>query len=221
MPSPLLRQRLSIDCSFAGLTLALHIPQADAKADSTHRLYHRSNPTPRASDDLHVQLHSLLAEAATDTASLELVAVTTGPGSFTGIRLGLVVAQALQLVHPALRITGLPTLPLLARQYQTEASPNTPFTVLLNAAGGQVYAQTFNPDATPQAPAHILDVAAIPTDHPLYIQSGLALPAAPAGTARWFEGMTPEVLDAAAAVPLLHIAAQPAYLKPLAYRTAS
>ena len=65
-------------------------------------------------------IEAALADAGVGFAELDRIAVTTGPGSFTGVRVGIAPARglALALDIPALRIGRLSALPLpLVRTY--------------------------------------------------------------------------------------------------------
>jgi tRNA threonylcarbamoyladenosine biosynthesis protein TsaB len=55
----------------------------------------------------------ILAKAGISPGSLQVLAVAVGPGSFTGLRIGLALAKGLALVHH-LAIVGIPTLDVLA-----------------------------------------------------------------------------------------------------------
>ena len=123
---------LALDCSFAGLSLALQT------AENT---LHITTETPRSSDVLPTELQNLMQQAEVSVSDIATALVTVGPGSFTGIRLGLVTAEALKLLNPHLMIIGLSTLQVMARQIVTEHNPQQAFTVLLEAAGSQYYVQ--------------------------------------------------------------------------------
>lgn len=53
-------------------------------------------------------------EAGVDVHSVETVAVVTGPGSFTGLRIGVAIAKALGCVNENLKFLSLSSLQLMA-----------------------------------------------------------------------------------------------------------
>ncbi|HEX5469207.1 MAG TPA: tRNA (adenosine(37)-N6)-threonylcarbamoyltransferase complex dimerization subunit type 1 TsaB [Gaiellaceae bacterium] len=69
----------------------------------------------RASKPLRVleDAQALAAEAGVEPEAIEGIAVGTGPGSYTGLRIGLVTARALSLSLAA-PVAGVPTLRTLA-----------------------------------------------------------------------------------------------------------
>jgi tRNA threonylcarbamoyladenosine biosynthesis protein TsaB len=60
-------------------------------------------------------IESVLAEGATDRRALTLIAVTVGPGSFTGVRVGLAAARGLA-VGLAVPLAGITTTAVLLAQ---------------------------------------------------------------------------------------------------------
>ena len=71
---------------------------------------------PRQDDPLLPALNHLLDVTRVEKRHIELIAVALGPGSFTGLRVGLSLAKglALGLKRP---LVGVPSLPLYARRY--------------------------------------------------------------------------------------------------------
>lgn len=63
---------------------------------------------------LPADLLALVAEAGVTLSDIDLFAVSSGPGSFTGLRVGLASMQALALVHRR-RVVQVSTLEALAR----------------------------------------------------------------------------------------------------------
>lgn len=108
-----------------------------------------------------------MVEAGFAFAALDLLAVTTGPGSFTGLRTGIAAARglALALARP---LVGVTTLEVLACGVAPAEQAGRPVLVAVDAHRGEVYAQPFSPDLAPLAPPSAWAVAA-------------ALAAAPAG----------------------------------------
>lgn len=70
------------------------------------------------------------------------VAVSVGPGSFTGIRVGVAAARGLALAVKV-PVVGVTTFSVIAEEYLAEA-PIGDFAVLLKGGRGQIFAQQFS-----------------------------------------------------------------------------
>ncbi|MFZ0532161.1 MAG: tRNA (adenosine(37)-N6)-threonylcarbamoyltransferase complex dimerization subunit type 1 TsaB [Anaerolineales bacterium] len=93
-----------------------------------------------ASHDYHtVELAPAIAETLTraglEIQNLKLLAVATGPGSFTGLRIGLAVAKGIALACH-LPIIGIPTLDIVAESQPV--SPGLPLAAVLQAGRGRL-----------------------------------------------------------------------------------
>lgn len=105
-----------------------------------------------------------LARAGLPLAAIGRIAVVVGPGSFTGIRVGVAAARGLALaLHvPAVGVT---TLEVLGNAHQSK-HPGLPVVVAMDAKRGEVYAQAFSADGSPMTePAALApdDVSALAT----------------------------------------------------------
>lgn len=85
----------------------------------------------------------VMAKAKMKFADLDRVAVTTGPGSFTGLRVGISAARGISLAakKPAI---GLTTLTAYAAPYINQ-DDTIPVTVAIDARHDHVYLQIFGP----------------------------------------------------------------------------
>jgi tRNA threonylcarbamoyl adenosine modification protein YeaZ len=90
-------------------------------------------PSLELSSSLMPTIQSLLHSKQLTPQSLEFIAVGNGPGSFTGTRIGVVVAKALSY---GLSLPMISFSSLLA--FWPKETPNT-FNILLDAKSGQVY----------------------------------------------------------------------------------
>jgi tRNA threonylcarbamoyladenosine biosynthesis protein TsaB len=89
------------------------------------------------------QLHRIARQGQIGFAALDRVAVTTGPGSFTGLRVGIAAARgiALSINKPAV---GLSTLSAYAAPHLAD-DDNAPVVVAIDARHDHVYLQMFGP----------------------------------------------------------------------------
>ncbi len=84
-----------------------------------------------------------LEETGTSLGSIGLYATAVGPGSFTGIRIGVATVKALAWVYGA-RVYGASTLAAISLNEPDSAACVCP---VLDARKGQVYAALFGPGA--------------------------------------------------------------------------
>ena len=79
------------------------------------------------------------------------ILVSLGPGSFTGVRIGLATARALGFAWGA-EVLGYPTLALVAAQALAQ-HPGKSLTVCMNGGHGEWFVQDFGPDGLPETNA--------------------------------------------------------------------
>src|SRR5476649_2883600 len=81
-------------------------------------------------------------------SGVDLYAVATGPGSFTGLRIGLATIQGLALVHGR-RIVGVPILDALAHAGSIGAAEGTVIAAWMDAHRQDVFAALYQVTAAP------------------------------------------------------------------------
>lgn len=96
----------------------------------------------RHAAELMPAIESLLKAQGWPADALTDVFLTVGPGSFTGLRLGVSVARTLAWSTGA-RIVAVGTLPVLARNALALSPPPDHVAVMLDAKRGQVFAAAF------------------------------------------------------------------------------
>src|SRR5207244_11208452 len=99
---------------------------------------HRESRSHTASLPLLVE--RVLSDAGLVLEDVEGIAVSIGPGSFTGLRIGLALAKGLAFAG-GLPLVGVPTLEALA--WVVDAAPGTSVCAALDARKREVYAALF------------------------------------------------------------------------------
>lgn len=92
-------------------------------------------------EELMGVIEAVLAQAKLAPADLTALAVTIGPGTFTGLRVGLAAARGLALAR-ALPLVGLTTLEVVAEP--VEAAADEVIAAVFDARRGEVYLQCFD-----------------------------------------------------------------------------
>jgi len=165
----------------------------------------------------------LMGEAGLSFAELDRIAVTIGPGGFTGVRVGVAAARALALA------TGAPTvaassLAVMAQQSSEELGAQRRGRVLavaLDARHGSVYLQLFPCGHHAAGPPQLLTVSAaaelIGRQPAVIVGSGAVLVGQALGACGGeAETMLPDLLPSARALALLATELAPTHpLRPL------
>lgn len=89
--------------------------------------------------ELAPTVQSLMDRAGVNSNDLNVVAVATGPGSFTGLRIGLAFAKGMALAKH-LEIIGVPTLDILAA---SQPVSKMPMAAVLHAGRGRLAVQWY------------------------------------------------------------------------------
>ncbi|MEM9059591.1 MAG: tRNA (adenosine(37)-N6)-threonylcarbamoyltransferase complex dimerization subunit type 1 TsaB [Pseudomonadota bacterium] len=116
--------------------------------------YQRAEPMQRGhAEALFPMIDAVLRDAGVGLERISKIAVCTGPGSFTGLRVGIAAARGLSLglKVPAVGITSFAAL---------AAGHSLPATVRLPGRRGQIYCQSFQPGPTADGDPWIEDGAA-------------------------------------------------------------
>jgi tRNA threonylcarbamoyladenosine biosynthesis protein TsaB len=100
-------------------------------------------PNERSATTLAPAIREILKDAGLNVSEIELIAVTIGPGSFTGLRVGVTTAKTLAYALSA-DVIGVGTLDLIAAQSDVSSGR---LSVAMDAQREQVYACEFQRDA--------------------------------------------------------------------------
>ena len=116
----------------------------------------RFEPMSRGqSERLMPMVREVLSEAGADFPDLDLLAVTTGPGAFTGLRIGLAAARGMALAGD-LACFGVTTLYAVAAGVSETERQKANMLVVLDSKRAEVYAQAFRSDLRPLSEAQAL-----------------------------------------------------------------
>ncbi len=152
---------------------------------------------------LFPMIREAMAEARTGFSDLRAIAVARGPGSFTGVRVGVAAARGLALAtgKPIVAATSLEVIARGAAKRLSADQRAAPLVVAMDARRGQLYCQQFAQghavsDAQVLSPAEC--AATLPHDGVIAVGSGARLLPAAGGPARRLIALEPDILPDAA-----------------------
>ena len=165
---------LVIDTALAALSLALL--DGDKVVSSHHEVIGRGH-----AEALMIQVAALMTRSGIDRP--DEIAVDIGPGSFTGLRIGIAAARALGLAWDV-PVRGYSSLALIAAPRFAADPALLRLAVVADAGRGQLFAQTLDRDVVADGEAR----AMLPAEADLWLDA--TLPAAGPGASRLGSGRT-------------------------------
>jgi tRNA threonylcarbamoyladenosine biosynthesis protein TsaB len=118
-------------------------------------------------EELMPMIAAVLAAAETTVEALDLIAVTIGPGAFTGLRIGLAAARGLALAS-GLPLLGVTSFAAIAAQVSAAERRGRSLVVALDSKRRELYLQSFAADGTALGPGALV----APADWPSWVPTG-------------------------------------------------
>lgn len=166
----------------------------------------------------------VMQEAGLSFDQLDRIAVTVGPGTFTGTRIGIAAARAFALACGA-KTVGVSSLAVMAEVARTQVAADA-LAVVVDARRGEVYAQVFGPGGglDAKSPPQLLpveDAARLGSGPIVFVGSGAAAVADAVREGREALATLPDLLPDAAALARIAASLEPSeaplvplYLRP-------
>jgi tRNA threonylcarbamoyladenosine biosynthesis protein TsaB len=210
---------LAIDTSMGACSAAILRPDA---SDPVQRF--AAMPRGHA-EALFAMIEAVMSEAGCDFAGLSKIAVTVGPGSFTGVRAGMAAARGLALAAKR-PIVGATSLEVMAAGCRRRLHETGAFAVVQDARREECYVQNFAASGAALNEPGVFSIGeaakALPPEVGLLVGSGAAALAAEAKSqGRSFRVELPELLPEAADLARIAITRAPSprppaplYLRP-------
>jgi tRNA threonylcarbamoyladenosine biosynthesis protein TsaB len=168
---------LAIECSTSACSAALRGPLGPIASQTA---------VGRGQAEAMVPLiGAVMAEAGLEWPAISLIGVTVGPGSFTGLRIGLAAARAIALARD-IPLAGVTTADLLAFSTPADLYRGRRLLIAIDSKRDDLFVQPFGPDGLPLG-----DIAALLPEDALAPHFGPLLVAGDA--AERFRGLRADV----------------------------
>jgi tRNA threonylcarbamoyladenosine biosynthesis protein TsaB len=135
---------LAFDCSGASCSAAVWV-EGGVRAERFAEMERGQ------AEALMPQIRDVLDDAAVDFTTLDVIATTIGPGSFTGLRLGLAAGRGLALAADR-PIVALTSFEAILAGLSEERRAGRPVAIAIDSRRGTVFTQLFDSDLKPARP---------------------------------------------------------------------
>jgi tRNA threonylcarbamoyl adenosine modification protein YeaZ/ribosomal-protein-alanine acetyltransferase len=166
---------LSLDTAMAACSAAIIDTESPKPLAEAYAAMERGH-----AEALPPMVAEVMAASGLSYQDIDRIAVTTGPGTFTGVRIGLAFARGLGMALD-IPVVGIDSLSAIAAN---EPAP-APLLVVSDARNGEVYAAVFDADRKPLSGPAVSTVTASATNIPpttLILGTAAAAVIAAAGT---------------------------------------
>jgi tRNA threonylcarbamoyladenosine biosynthesis protein TsaB len=144
---------LAFDCAGRGCSAAV--------VSGSRVLARRSEPMERGQAAALLPLiESVLDAAAIGWAAVDLVAVTVGPGGFTGVRIGLAAARGFALAR-GLPVVGVTSFAAVAAAVPPDRRAGRTLAVALDSKRADIFLQCFAADGPALGPGELVALEAV------------------------------------------------------------
>jgi tRNA threonylcarbamoyladenosine biosynthesis protein TsaB len=133
---------LAIECTHAALSVA--VMNAGVVIEV------RSADWKKAAETLVPLIEQVMAESALDLKQLDCIAISSGPGSFTALRIGMAVAKGVAY-GLGIPLVPVPTMPAMAASLQTESGS---IMAVIPSRKGEYYFASYVPEELASALWH-------------------------------------------------------------------
>lgn len=163
------RDRIEKAMKILALDTALNACSVSITDGSILRAFRYEERSRGHAETLLPLIKALMDEAQTTFDDLDLIAVSVGPGTFTGLRIGLAAARGLALASNTPCI-GITTLEALAASVKPEIAKGRPIVATADARRKEIYIQSFTYNEEGTSPEPLCEAEAVPielADHAL------------------------------------------------------
>lgn len=115
------------------------------------------NESSKQAERLLTMMEDILKEFDLSYQDLDKLAVNNGPGSFTGVRIGMAAAKGIKLVCPQIKLVSISSLSALAQNIMNQ-NPTKDILSVIDARRNQVFCQVFACDGAEKTKIFALDL---------------------------------------------------------------
>lgn len=104
----------------------------------------KKDSSAKHSESVMLEIDHILSSHNLFVKDLDALALVIGPGSFTGIRIGVSIAKGFEMVNDHMKLVAITSFELMNSQFLAGHDGKGEYVCLLNALSGKYYVQHFH-----------------------------------------------------------------------------